>query len=113
MSVHGIQVKGAIDSETRCKHYHQENDRIAIKFYCCGEYFPCFKCHAEEGCGSKDVVWPQSKFSEAAILCGACGKELTIEQYLNSSFKCPVCQEAFNPGCRFHHDLYFEKQRQV
>ena len=101
-------MKGAIDLETRCKHYHSRNDRIAIKFYCCGEYFPCFNCHQEYGCGKK-AVWPQSKFDERAILCGSCGKELTIHEYLNSDDACPSCRQAFNPGCSLHYDLYFEK----
>lgn len=105
--ISGIQVKGAIDNETRCKHYHMDNDRIAIKFYCCGEYFPCYQCHEEHGCG-KIEVWPKTKFEEKAILCGSCGKELTIQAYLDSGYHCPTCQGKFNPNCYFHYHLYFE-----
>ncbi|WP_156291554.1 CHY zinc finger protein [Oceanobacillus salinisoli] len=93
--------------ETRCKHYHQNIDRIAIKFYCCGEYFPCITCHNEYGCGNRQV-WPRSKFDEKAILCGACGNELTISEYLESGSTCPACQAGFNPGCRMHYHFYFE-----
>nr|WP_082684260.1 CHY zinc finger protein [Lentibacillus amyloliquefaciens] len=100
-------VIGAIDDETRCEHYHQHNDRIAIKFYCCGKYFSCIKCHEEYGCGNRKV-WPLSEFNEKAILCGNCRHELTINGYLNSSYCCPYCDAAFNPGCALHYHLYFE-----
>lgn len=106
MMTHGVQVKGAIDGETRCRHYHQENDRIAIKFYCCGEYFSCISCHEEYGCKEK-AVWPRNKFDEKAILCGACGTELTIREYLEGS-ACPSCKKAFNPGCQMHYHYYFD-----
>ena len=43
MQCKGHHVAGdVIDSETRCTHYHSELDIIAIKFYCCDTYFPCF-----------------------------------------------------------------------
>ncbi|WP_430791304.1 CHY zinc finger protein [Virgibacillus flavescens] len=100
-------VKGAIDNETRCKHYHSEIDRIAIKFYCCGEYFSCYECHAEHGCGNPDT-WPKNQQNARAILCGACQEELTIQEYLGSAASCPRCSASFNPGCSLHHHLYFE-----
>ncbi|GGB37633.1 hypothetical protein GCM10011409_13860 [Lentibacillus populi] len=101
------EVHGAIDTETRCRHYHGENDRIAIKFYCCGEYFACYKCHVEKGCGYTKV-WPQAEFGRRAVLCGACGTELTIQAYLDSGALCPECGAGFNPGCALHQHLYFE-----
>ncbi|MGY0692087.1 CHY zinc finger protein [Virgibacillus sp. FSP13] len=101
-----IAVHGAIDQETRCRHYHGENDRIAIKFYCCGEYFACYKCHAEHGCGSTKV-WPREKFDQTAILCGNCGTEITINAYLKGGATCSKCGANFNPGCSLHHHLYF------
>lgn len=107
MLIQKFWIKGAIDKETRCKHYHSEKDRVAIKFYCCGEYFPCYLCHREKGCGT-DAVWPREKFTHKAILCGACYNELTIEQYLSSVSKCPTCNASFNPGCSIHEHLYFE-----
>jgi len=107
MHTHGFNVKGATDKETRCRHYHQEIDRIAIKFYCCGNYFPCYQCHAEYGCGEAQV-WPRSRFLESAILCGACGEELSIDTYLNSGYHCPNCTATFNPGCANHGHLYFD-----
>ena len=54
MRIKGHLVKGAVlDEETRCAHYHSEIDRIAIKFYCCDTYFPCYECHEESGCGTQ------------------------------------------------------------
>lgn len=108
MEVHGSEVKGAIDKETRCKHYHEPWDRIAIKFYCCQEYFPCYQCHQEYGCG-KSAVWPRKLFDEKAILCGGCGTETTIIDYLASDYACPSCNALFNAGCALHYHLYFEK----
>lgn len=106
MFIHNIEVKGAIDKETRCSHYNEANDRIAIKFYCCGEYFPCMKCHEEYGCENLET-WPRHLFDEKAVLCGGCGKELTINQYLNSQSICPACKTSFNPGCQLHYHFYF------
>jgi len=107
MEVHNIFVKGAQDQETRCKHYDTENDRIAIKFYCCRQFYACYKCHMEFGCG-RALVWPRKYFHIKAILCGSCGHQLTINDYLTSSNYCPLCLHPFNPRCFSHHHLYFE-----
>ncbi|MBE6184578.1 CHY zinc finger protein [Heyndrickxia ginsengihumi] len=108
MIIHGHEVKGSVlDSETRCVHYHKKIDRIAIKFYCCNTYYPCYECHEEHGCG-KHKVWPKEQFDKKAILCGACGYELTIHEYLHCRSNCPNCQASFNPGCNLHRHLYFE-----
>lgn len=96
-----------VDEETRCAHYHSEIDRIAIKFFCCGQYYPCFQCHAECGCGTP-AVWPKERFNEQAVLCGSCGHELTVTDYLTCDSFCPSCCAAFNPGCSLHKHLYFE-----
>lgn len=108
MKVKGQIVRGnIIDNETRCAHYHSDIDRIAIKFYCCNTYFPCYECHEEDGCGNPDV-WPVEMFDEKAVLCGACGHELRIKEYLNCKSTCPGCSAAFNPGCNLHRHLYFQ-----
>lgn len=105
---HSLPIKGIdVDAETRCSHYHSEIDRIAIKFYCCGEYFPCFECHQAVGCGHHQV-WPKEESAQKAVLCGSCGYELTIEEYLQCESSCPNCSAAFNPGCSLHKHLYFE-----
>lgn len=101
--VYGVDV----DSETRCTHYHTEIDRIAIKFFCCGEYYSCFECHEAVGCGNPGV-WPHDQFDQKAVLCGSCGYELTIHEYLKCESSCPECTAPFNPGCSLHRHLYFE-----
>ncbi|GKV68203.1 hypothetical protein NCCP2716_07010 [Sporosarcina sp. NCCP-2716] len=107
MNIHGQEVIGVqVDSETRCLHYHSEIDRIAIKFHCCDTYFPCYECHDELGCG-KAEVWPHSRFAEKAVLCGACGHELSVSDYLACASACPSCSAPFNPGCSLHADRYF------
>ncbi|HSP23503.1 MAG TPA: CHY zinc finger protein [Planococcus sp. (in: firmicutes)] len=96
-----------VDEETRCAHWHSEIDRIAIKFYCCGLYYACFECHEEVGCG-KAEVWPKEQFDEKAVLCGSCGYQLAIREYLDCASVCPSCSSRFNPGCSLHKHLYFE-----
>lgn len=101
-------VRGKVlDEETRCAHYHSEIDRIAIKFYCCDTYYSCFECHEEDGCGVS-AVWPKENFDEKAVLCGGCGYELSIGEYLVCKSVCPRCSVEFNPGCGLHLGLYFE-----
>ncbi|MGH7784918.1 MAG: CHY zinc finger protein [Candidatus Binatia bacterium] len=107
--VHGEKVIGTgIDAQTRCTHYHTDLDIIAIKFKCCGEWFPCFECHAAIA-DHAPRVWPKSEFDEKAILCGGCGRQLTIHQYLTCDSSCPGCQSRFNPSCANHYHLYFEQ----
>ncbi|MGH9946490.1 MAG: CHY zinc finger protein [Pyrinomonadaceae bacterium] len=106
--IHGERVFGIdVDDETRCAHWHSELDIIAIKFKCCGKWYPCFECHAEIA-DHKAGVWLKSEHNTKAILCGACGHQLTIREYLNSESKCTKCGEAFNPNCAKHYALYFE-----
>jgi uncharacterized CHY-type Zn-finger protein len=107
--VHGVNIVGArVDGETRCAHYRSERDIIAIKFKCCGRWFPCYECHAEFA-GHAAEVWRKSEFNEPVILCGGCGQRLTAREYLDSESACPRCGRAFNPGCVSHHHLYFER----
>lgn len=104
-----IIIKGkTVDGQTRCVHYHSALDIIAIKFKCCGEYYPCYFCHEEEA-GHAAEVWPKEAFNTKAILCGVCKTELTIEQYLSSSNECPYCKALFNPKCSHHYHLYFKQ----
>lgn len=102
-----MDVYGAtVDKETRCIHYHGETDIVAIKFKCCGRYYPCYQCHDEEADHDR-VVWSKEDYSKKAILCGKCGHECSIEDYMTHQ-KCLHCHALFNPNCRFHYDLYFE-----
>ncbi|MEP6711097.1 MAG: CHY zinc finger protein [Ferruginibacter sp.] len=102
-------VKGnPIDEQTRCKHYHTEQDIIAIKFRCCNEYYPCYNCH-EELAGHLPEVWNKTEFDTKAILCGVCKNEMSIIVYKECNYKCPFCSASFNPKCRNHDHLYFEE----
>lgn len=104
------EVRGlSLDAQTRCKHYHGPTDIIAIKMKCCGLYYACKDCH--DALADHPIkVWPQSEWTESAILCGACGSELTVLQYMQSKFACPICQAQFNPGCKNHYHCYFQVQ---
>ncbi|MFK3669528.1 CHY zinc finger protein [Leifsonia aquatica] len=95
-----------VDDETRCIHYRTELDVIAIRFACCGEYYPCHLCHAEAA-DHPAHAWPEGSGAERAVLCGVCGDELTIAAYLGVE-GCPACGAAFNPGCKLHRHLYFD-----
>ena len=106
--IHGEAVTGVdIGPQTRCAHYHTELDIIAIKFKCCGQWFPCFECHAETA-GHEASVWPIGERGTHAILCGNCGHQFTINEYFDSNSICPSCDSKFNPGCENHYHLYFE-----
>lgn len=107
--IHGEKVFGVdVDSRTGCAHWRSPLDVIAIKFRCCGEYYPCFECH-DAVAGHEPQVWPAEEFSEKAILCGVCGEQLSIEDYLACGSTCTKCSAAFNPGCAKHYHLYFER----
>ena len=111
--VHGIAVEGVdVDPQTRCRHYHGEKDIIAIRFRCCGRWFPCFECHSEMT-DHKAGVWPAGEFKERAILCGACGHRLSIKGYLTCDSVCTNCGSSFNPGCAKHYHLYFDRSDEV
>ena len=104
-----IEVKGkSVDDQTRCEHFQSPLDIIAIKFRCCGEYYPCYQCH-EETTNHQPEVWKKEEWDTKAILCGVCKEELTINQYFSSENCCPHCNSLFNPGCSKHYHLYFEK----
>ncbi|RFA18151.1 CHY zinc finger protein [Subtercola boreus] len=101
-----MRVLGAVvDDQTRCIHYHSVLDVIALRFACCGEYYPCHLCHAESA-GHAAEVWSADRRDALAVLCGVCGSELSISEYLGVD-SCPRCGAGFNPGCRLHSHLYF------
>ena len=108
-TIHGEAIYGVdIDPQTRCAHYHSSLDIIAIKFKCCGRWFPCYECHAETT-DHPALVWPVDERDMKAILCGNCGHQLTIAEYFGSESMCNSCRAHFNPGCEDHYDLYFER----
>ena len=106
-------VYGAVlDASTRCIHFHSARDIVAIKFACCRRYYPCFQCHDEavrrEFSPHTARQWPQAEWTELAILCGACHRQLSITEYRQVD-RCPHCAAEFNPGCRLHGHLYFDE----
>jgi len=106
-----LDVRGVdLDPLTRCVHYRGATDIIAIKMKCCGAYYACKDCHRELADHAIEV-WPRSEWNEWGILCGACGQELTIRQYMQCESQCPACGAGFNPGCRYHYQFYFEEDR--
>src|SRR6267154_784321 len=97
------------DAETRCVHYHSELDIVAIKMRCCGVYWACKDCH-EALAGHAIAVWGWGEWDARAVLCGACGLEMTIREYMECESRCLGCGAGFNPGCKKHHHFYFEGQ---
>jgi len=105
------EVRGLdLDPQTRCLHYHSPLDVIAIKMKCCGVYYACKDCHVAMA-DHPINVWPNAEFDQPAVLCGACKRELTIREYLQSDSRCPHCHAAFNPACANHYHFYFAIER--
>jgi len=105
----GIEVRGVgVDGEGRCAHHGSVRDVVAIQFPCCGRFYACHACHAEEA-GHAAERWPRNAFGHRAVFCGACRARVTIRAYLQDPSQCPRCETPFNPGCRKHHPLYFDR----
>jgi uncharacterized CHY-type Zn-finger protein len=100
--VHGL----SLDPQTRCAHWASPLDVIAIKMRCCGAYYACRECH-DALAGHPARVWAVEDFGELAVLCGVCGAELSVDQYLACDSRCTSCGAGFNPGCARHKHLYF------
>jgi uncharacterized CHY-type Zn-finger protein len=104
--LHGV----AVDPATRCDHYDDAVDVVAIRFACCDSYYPCFRCHDTLTAHDAERV-PRRAFDDPGVLCGVCGTALSVRAYLDCDDACPVCGAAFNPGCRRHRDRYFDVER--
>lgn len=105
--VHGLPVRGVdLDPATRCAHYHDETDVVAIRAACCDAYYACHACHAAVADHTHEVI-PTAEFDSAAVLCGACGHRLTVREYADCEDACPACGHEFNPGCKRHWTRYF------
>jgi uncharacterized CHY-type Zn-finger protein len=96
-----------LDAQTRCAHWRSPLDIVAIRMRCCGDWYACKDCH-DALAGHPAEVWPRAAFDQPAVLCGACGSQLSVRQYLACESRCPACAAPFNPGCRLHHRFYFE-----
>ncbi|UWF76631.1 MULTISPECIES: CHY zinc finger protein [Microbacterium] len=104
--VGGVLVRGReVDPQTRCAHYRAAHDVVAIRFACCGDWYPCLHCHAEAA-RHPLLPWTQADAGVEAALCGVCGERMRIAAY-RAAAACPACGTAFNPGCVRHHPLYF------
>ncbi|MFB6252408.1 MAG: CHY zinc finger protein [Halobellus sp.] len=97
----------AVDPETRCAHWDDPVDVVALRFGCCEAFSPCHACHAA-ATDHDPEPWPRERFDESAVLCGVCGATLSARTYLDGDGACPECGAAFNPGCRRHRNRYFE-----
>ena len=97
-----------LDSETRCTHWHSPLDVIAIKMKCCGVYYACRDCH-DALAGHAAEVWPEAEWDQPAVLCGVCGYEMSVRDYLDCENRCPHFGAGFKPGCRHHYHLYFAR----
>ena len=97
----------AVDAETRCDHWDAPVDVIALRFGCCGVYYPCVECH-DATTDHASTPWPRNRLDEPAVLCGVCFDRLTAREYLDGDDACPNCGAGFNPGCRSHRDAYFD-----
>lgn len=95
-----------VDAETRCAHYADDHDVVALAFPCCDGFYPCYRCHDAVADHDREV-WPASERDARAVLCGACGETLAIAAYVDGDHACPHCGHAFNPGCAGHYDRYF------
>ncbi len=101
------EIRGVdLDTQTRCAHYRTALDIVAIKMKCCAAYYACKECH-EALADHLIEVWPQVEWTRPAVLCGACGYQMTINEYMASGDRCPHCYAPFNPGCRKHYQYYF------
>lgn len=99
-------VRGAvIDDWTRCAHHCTPLDVVALRLRCCGDWYPCARCHDEAVDHLRELWEPEAAQTHAA-LCGVCATTLSIAQY-RSTTTCPACGAAFNPACVRHHALYF------
>ncbi len=94
------------DAQTRCAHYRTARDIVALKFACCGEWYPCHLCHKAVA-NHQSEAWAADKQQTRAVVCGVCWREMTITEYVGCGSTCPYCQSAFNPGCQEHHSIYF------
>ncbi len=96
----------AIDAETRCIHWSSPLDVVAMRFACCGAFYPCHACH-EAAADHPVATWPADARAEIGAMCGVCGHPLTIDEY-GLADACPACAAPFNPGCSLHWHLYFD-----
>lgn len=92
----------SLDTSGRCQHWHQSFDVIANMCQQCQTYFACSLCHD----ALTAHTFQPMPMSQISVMCGVCHLKMTGDTYVNCT-KCPACQQAFNPSCHLHHDIYF------
>lgn len=102
-----VEVRGAaVDDETRCQHHAADEDVVAFRLPCCGDWWPCRECH-DEAAEHAAETWGPGETDATAVLCGVCRSTMTIATYTACGHTCPDCGASFNPGCRHHWERYF------
>lgn len=91
-----------LDDSGRCRHYHSEQDIVALACAQCQQYFACYSCHD----ALRDHQFVPTDQGNSAILCGNCYHVMDFEAYSQNA--CPVCHHEFNPRCELHHAIYFK-----
>jgi uncharacterized CHY-type Zn-finger protein len=72
----------AVDPETRCAHWDDPVDVIALRWGCWEAYYPWDACH-DAAADHPAEPWPRDRFDEPAVLCGVCGATLSAREYLD------------------------------
>ncbi|MER3431742.1 MAG: hypothetical protein C4324_12005 [Blastocatellia bacterium] len=107
--IHGEEVFGvSVDAQTRCAHWNSPVDVIALRFFCCRRWYPCYQCHLEVADHRAIPVPVALRDEPEAVLCGVCGHKMSVNEYFGCGAQCPTCKAKFNPGCANHYHLYFE-----
>ena len=76
IKIHGI----GLDKAGRCTHYHTQLDIAALLCAKCRKYYACYSCHDE----LEDHPFAPTTPEEAyPVLCGNCGRKLTLQEYLS------------------------------
>ena len=99
-----------LDPETRCAHWHSPLDVIAIKMKCCGVYYACKDCH-DALAGHAAEVWPRDEWEQPAVLCGVCGTEMSVRQYLGCANRCPSLRRGIQSRLPRAPSLLFRRMK--
>ena len=74
IKIHGI----GLDKAGRCTHYHTQLDIAALLCAKCRKYYACYSCHDELEDHPFAPTTPEETYP---VLCGNCGRKLTLQEY--------------------------------